>query len=152
MEYYVSARQERAHLETFAFDVRRYLVRRYHFIQRNSSSPNQPNSAEFSRMFSRIQREIDAMAGQFAFEIKFGFLIINIRKWHKHFDKTTVVQRRMRSSQFLQPIRTQRDFSDWPNEPSVPAGLLFGARWRGKPRLARNIRITAPRFARTLSE
>ena len=35
-------------------------------------------------MFSRIQREIDAMAGQFAFEIKFGFLIINIRKWNKH--------------------------------------------------------------------
>ena len=123
-------------------------------ILRNSSS--QKKSAESSRMFSRIQghsaREIDAMAGQFAFEIKFGFLIINIRKWHKHFDKTTVVQRRMRSSQFLQPIRTQRDFSDWPNEPSVPAGLLFGARWRGKPRLARNIRITAPRFARTLSE
>lgn len=25
-------------------------------------------------------REIDAMAGQFAFEIKLGFLIINIRK------------------------------------------------------------------------
>ena len=56
-------------------------------ILRNSSS--QKKSAESSRMCSRIQghsaREIDAMAGQFAFEIKLGFLIINIRKWHGHF-------------------------------------------------------------------
>jgi hypothetical protein len=30
------------------------------------------------------------------------------------------------SVQFLQPIRARRDTRDWPEEPPVPAGLLFG--------------------------
>lgn len=60
------------------------------FYQATQWGPySEAKSAESSRMFSRIQvhsaREIDAMAGQFAFEIKLGFLIINILKWHGHF-------------------------------------------------------------------
>ena len=56
------------------------------FYQATQWGPySEAKSAESSRIQGHSAREIDAMAGQFAFEIKLGFLIINIRKWHGHF-------------------------------------------------------------------